>query len=203
MRKLTKAEAGKLGSIKTNKIQKEKKLARIDEYNESPALCKECDTTLSYEKRTNKFCSSSCAATHNNKKRESKVEYFNCVHCGTEKEKHRASTNTYCSIACQHEAQHIKRVESWKAGDTFSKLSVKRYLSEQQEGCWCCGITEWQGKGIVLELEHIDGDSSNNKEENLSLLCPNCHSQTKTYKGKNRGNGRHARRQRYAEGKSF
>ena len=40
-------------------------------------------------------------------------------------------------------------------------------------------------------FQHIDGNSKNNKEENLTLLCPNCHSLTKTYKGANRGNGRY------------
>lgn len=42
---------------------------------------------------------------------------------------------------------------------------------------------------MPLEVEHIDGDSTNNKEYNLTLLCPNCHSLTKTYRGLNKGNG--------------
>ena len=41
--------------------------------------------------------------------------------------------------------------------------------------CSNCGLTEWMGKPIVLQLHHIDGNRENNKEENLSLLCPNCH----------------------------
>lgn len=40
---------------------------------------------------------------------------------------------------------------------------------------------------IPLEVEHIDGDAENNSEDNLTLLCPNCHSLTKTYRGANRG----------------
>jgi 5-methylcytosine-specific restriction endonuclease McrA len=55
----------------------------------------------------------------------------------------------------------------------------------------------------ALELEHKDGNSDNNIEDNLELLCPNCHSQSPTYKAKNVGNGRHYRRQLYAKGKSF
>ena len=66
-----------------------------------------------------------------------------------------------------------------------------------------CTECSWNGKELVLELEHIDGNAMNNKEENLSLLCPNCHSQTPTYKGRNVGNGRHWRRERYAKGKSY
>lgn len=52
--------------------------------------------------------------------------------------------------------------------------------------CNNCELTEWLGNPIPLELEHIDGNSSNNKLENLELLCPNCHSLTDTYRGKNK-----------------
>lgn len=128
---------------------------------------------------------------------------FICQNCDKENLKSRNTTNKYCSNACQQESQYKKRIAEWKQTGKFYKKSVKRYLSEQKDGCWTCGITEWNNKPIVLELEHIDGDSTNNAEGNLSLLCPNCHSQTATYKGRNRGKGRHARRQRYAEGKSF
>lgn len=50
--------------------------------------------------------------------------------------------------------------------------------------CSCCGITEWQGKRIGLELDHIDGNNSNHSLDNLRALCPNCHSQTDTYRSK-------------------
>ncbi len=50
-----------------------------------------------------------------------------------------------------------------------------------------CGLTnEWQGKHLVLELDHIDGDKFNNLLTNLRFLCANCHSQTETNKGKNK-----------------
>ena len=49
--------------------------------------------------------------------------------------------------------------------------------------CACCGLTEWNGKPIVLQLHHIDGNHNNNDLDNLQLLCPNCHSQTENYCG--------------------
>lgn len=49
--------------------------------------------------------------------------------------------------------------------------------------CSNCGLTEWMGKSIVLQLHHIDGNHNNNNLENLQLLCPNCHSQTENYCG--------------------
>jgi predicted HNH restriction endonuclease len=69
-----------------------------------------------------------------------------------------------------------------------------------------CGLSEWMDKRIPLEIDHIDGNSDNNVEQNLRLICPNCHAQTETYKGANAGKGssRQAmRRKRYAEGKTW
>lgn len=52
--------------------------------------------------------------------------------------------------------------------------------------CSKCGLgNEWNNETLVLQLEHTDGDSLNNEILNLTLLCPNCHSQTKTYAGRN------------------
>lgn len=52
--------------------------------------------------------------------------------------------------------------------------------------CEKCGIgPDWQGESLTLELDHIDGDNKNNELSNLRILCPNCHSQTETFGGKN------------------
>ena len=53
--------------------------------------------------------------------------------------------------------------------------------------CSICTINDWQGIPLSLHLDHINGKSNDNRIENLRLLCPNCHSQTKTYAGKNKG----------------
>ena len=52
--------------------------------------------------------------------------------------------------------------------------------------CVSCGLSEWQNQPIGLELDHIDGNKYNHKLSNLRMLCPNCHSQTSTYRGRNK-----------------
>ena len=52
--------------------------------------------------------------------------------------------------------------------------------------CAICGITEWNGKTLSLELDHINGINNDNRLENLRFLCPNCHSQTVTYGARNK-----------------
>jgi len=51
--------------------------------------------------------------------------------------------------------------------------------------CQCCGLTEWLGKKITLDIDHIDGNWTNCKRENLRFICPNCHRQTDTFAGGN------------------
>lgn len=52
--------------------------------------------------------------------------------------------------------------------------------------CYKCNNFEWLGQPIPLELEHIDGNHDNNNLSNLIIICPNCHAQTPTYRGKNK-----------------
>lgn len=64
----------------------------------------------------------------------------------------------------------------------------KRLLSEgyKEKKCECCGLTEWQGKEMPLELHHINGNNTDNRIENLEILCPNCHALTDNYRGRNK-----------------
>ena len=50
--------------------------------------------------------------------------------------------------------------------------------------CEECRISEWNGKRMIFELDHIDGNNKNNSFDNLKILCPNCHSQTPTFRGR-------------------
>ena len=95
--------------------------------------------------------------------------------------------------------------QSWNKGKIIGpKRHIKEYLREnsvvqsfklknrliteglKEHKCECCGITEWNGKPAPIELDHINGNHHDNRLENLRILCPNCHAQTDTYRGKNK-----------------
>lgn len=66
------------------------------------------------------------------------------------------------------------------------KRAMKHLGTANQCSAPDCGISTWLDKPLSLHLDHIDGDKLNNNQDNLRLLCPNCHSQTDTYGGRNR-----------------
>lgn len=84
-----------------------------------------------------------------------------------------------------------KPVEYYLKKDSYINSSTlkKKLLSSGYKENKCenteCGISEWHGKPIILQLHHINGDPTDNRLENLQLLCPNCHSQTENFGNKN------------------
>lgn len=82
----------------------------------------------------------------------------------------------------RHFSTEQKPFESIKHTGTIKNLLIR----ERGHVCECCGLNVWLGAPITIELEHVDGNGLHNNRENLKLLCPNCHSQTDTWKGKNK-----------------
>lgn len=74
---------------------------------------------------------------------------------------------------------------------SLKKRLLKEFLLINK--CYKCGITHWLGQALSLQLEHINGDNADNRIENLILLCPNCHSLTDTFAGKNVSRSRETR----------
>jgi hypothetical protein len=79
------------------------------------------------------------------------------------------------------------------AGRRRSRQHVKSRLMMaglKHQSCESCGLGDWRGRPLSLELHHINGDGQDNRLENLRLLCPNCHSQTDTWGARNKGRRR-------------
>jgi len=122
----------------------------------------------------------------------------NCLACGKECKQ---AVDKFCNNHCQGEYYYQEYVKRWLLGqETGSKGSfyaisdnVRRWLKETRgEHCSECG---WAKRHLLtgripLTIDHIDGDVSNNRPENLRLLCPNCHALTDTYGALNRGKGK-------------
>lgn len=162
------------------------------------------------EYRERKFCNSSCAASYINKQRSmeksekiktEKNKYY-CRNCGKEI----PSNKIYCSLQCFNDFKYKTYIEKWKNGliDGLSRYAIsktiRKYLFEKYNNqCAQCGWGEVNlttGK-VPLEVHHKDGDYTHNTEDNLILLCPNCHALTPTYKAGNMGNGRKDRKKYY------
>lgn len=145
-----------------------------------------------------KYCSRNCwyAVRRNYRIKTSPP----CITCG--KLIIRKGASKFCSIKCQFRNQYNQYISRWKQGlengnrgintKTLSR-HIKHYLFEKfGDKCFRCGWDQKHPKTLVvpLEINHIDGNSENNKEENLELLCPNCHALTPNFRNLNRGNGR-------------
>jgi Zn finger protein HypA/HybF involved in hydrogenase expression len=200
---MNRSEAGKKGYAKTvDQLELHRQKQHTDAlvaYESNPKLCLNCGTAIPYEKRENKFYNQSCSAQYNNRGVTRHIKHSRFCSCGNPKK----LQNKYCSeCAEKHIYNRTVRLE-----DATNDRIRKRIVIEQRGyQCQVCGITDWQGKFITLELDHIDGDADHNTAENLRLICPNCHSQTATYKGANAGrqsSRQQMRRKRYADGKTY
>lgn len=160
-----------------------------------------------------KFCNHSCAASYNNlgiirneigyngapienfKEKKEKNEY--CLNCGKPLNNKR---NTFCSKDCEIEYKYKNNIQKWKNGtlsgcDKNGEISnfVKKYiLIKHNFSCQKCGFNTPNPftNESILQIHHIDGNCRNNNEENLELLCPNCHALTENFGRRNEKSGR-------------
>jgi len=183
------AEKGRQTIIELSEV---KKL----EYLNNPKKCPVCGSAIPYERKTeNTYCSSSCAAQISNKNRRKTTS---CLTCG----KLIQFRKKYCSVQCQQDLKHRETIEKWLSGEVDLSTTMgcsataKRYLLEKcNHKCPKCGWGETHpitGK-VPLEVNHIDGDSTNNRPENLEILCPNCHSLTPNFRALNKKSSRTSR----------
>jgi len=108
----------------------------------------------------------------------------------------------YCSSRCDVDSRHKTYIAKWRSGEIVcdsEQLSkhIRKYMLEKSGNkCGKCGWSKIHPitKKFPLTINHIDGNARNSVEENLEVICPNCHSLTPNYGILNRGNGRAARR---------
>lgn len=107
----------------------------------------------------------------------------NCKNCDKEFEYFASQkSGQFCSWSC---SASFRLKPKFTTNTKWSKgmgINLKRVRGEK---CEECGITEHNGKPIIFQVDHTNGDRSDNRFENLKILCPNCHSQTSTFGVKN------------------
>lgn len=183
------------------KIEREKY-----EINPKPCMRNDCAGTIPFKERLRQnFCSSSCSAIVNNTgrilsdyKKSRKKSRF-CRKCDNIVNK---KNSVYCSVACYEQEKLDNkqiRIDDWKKGLDGTKKHgelaqfVKDYLREQADHkCSECGwsrVHPVTGR-VPLQIDHIDGNFTNNIPSNLRVLCGSCHSLTPNYGSLNTGNGR-------------
>ena len=108
----------------------------------------------------------------------------------------KTNATKFCSLKCQHEFNFERRSRLVESGDYCvlqANKFLRKYLTRRfGEQCSRCGWAErhTKTKKVPLEVEHVDGNWRNNRLDNVTLLCPNCHALTPTFRGLNRGRGR-------------
>jgi 5-methylcytosine-specific restriction endonuclease McrA len=84
-------------------------------------------------------------------------------------------------------------IQELLSGDRRCRRNVKSRLlgaNLLKNICALCGLRDWKGRALSLHLDHINGKKNDHRLENLRMLCPNCHSQTETYGGRNKRSNR-------------
>ena len=153
-----------------------------------------------------KFCNSSHAASYNNKGvvRNGEPKNKHCLYCGKELKK---GQTKFCSSEHQKLYRYREYIQRWKSGEETGLIgkyeiaaNVRQYIFEKNNNeCEICHknyINPYTGNS-VLQIHHIDGDCTNNREENLQLLCPTHHAMTENFGRRNKNATRKDNRKRY------
>jgi hypothetical protein len=204
---MNRSESGRLGGIKSGYFQKQKHEKYVENYLKNPKYCKTCGKQITYNKRRNDFCSSSCSARFNNigisrnTGNGKNAEYLfygkdvECIFCGQI-----TKNKKYCSYKCHRAAKWQATKELMEknnallptnCGYGYNPRIAKKYLAETRGyKCAICAYSEWRGEPIPLILDHINGNPEDHRLENVRLVCGNCNMQLPTFAGRNIGKGR-------------
>jgi hypothetical protein len=148
---------------------------------------KECPKCKNIHDKNGDFCCRSCANSRTwsdkdkKKKSESAKNSEKVILANQNKNK-----EIYLKIAETKKKNHKEKILNSEYSELSFESLKSRILYEQDCKCNRCGLKEWLGQDIPLELEHKDGNHHNNERDNLEILCPNCHALTDTWRGRNK-----------------
>jgi len=118
-----------------------------------------------------------CSRTCGFARRRFERRTFKCAFCGKDITAIKTSGRKYCDNKCKIDALAILKKQRFANKRIFGRWhthrKLKTYLLDKYKACQLCG---WNSEIGILEIHHIDRNKKNNKEYNLMLLCPNCHS---------------------------
>lgn len=142
------------------------------------------DVTKGYGR---KYCSRSCAnsRTHSPATKRKIAKTIKDTWSMKSEESKRKCLDAIERGKITRQRNRLEYLAKTSTEDLSHESRKKKVFLEQNSSCDICNITDWMGKPLTFELDHIDGNKLNNRRENLRVLCPNCHAQTDTWRGRN------------------
>jgi hypothetical protein len=153
--------------------------------------CKKCGNEFEPMKGLINYCSLECRNSRTWSDEDKKKKSISAKNSEKVKISNKNRPKDFwIKIGEKRKENHRKEILQSNYDDlSFNRLRY-RILYEQDNKCNCCGLSEWLNEPIILELEHKDGNHFNNERSNLEMICPNCHSLTNTWRGRNKTNKR-------------
>lgn len=157
--------------------------------------CEKCNAEHDGSFGSGRYCSKKCAMSRTfseetkQKKREASINRMHKM-----KTEEPIKWAEWCEKQRTNSLKHGPRLSKERKAAYDSKPweelgkdgKRRRVIDEQKHACNLCGLSRWRGEKISLEIEHKDGNHFNDLRENLEALCPNCHSLTETWRGRNK-----------------
>lgn len=155
--------------------------------------CENCNSEMAVKYGSGRFCSNKCARGFSTKSKRSEIneKVSNSLKGKITSDETRKLLKEAWVRGCYDKVVYPKAdiADILIENSTFSGNYIKNRLFEaglKEYECEECYISFYNGKPITLQIHHINGNNKDQRIENLSILCPNCHSQTNNYAGKNR-----------------
>ena len=182
----------------SDKLRSKKLIIMIDR------KCVDCNTIIKVDSRTLETRGRCIPCREIDKRKKEATRFLNsyinteCLNCKKQIRrsgigKYRSFCNQKCIGAYKRNENQITRESLFEQGKLKYRRRIRDILLERHGHiCQICERTTWNDQPIPLQVDHKDGNASNNEPSNLRMICHNCNAQLPTFAGKNRGKGRKA-----------